>query len=251
MKFRKFGKALLMTAISAGVVFGVYVLRAKLFGRLSLCDRNPDRFNGWRGVISGFKIDHNTGNLSRHSRTSRQFRRSQSRAASCLSGGRAIPLCAEPGHHHGWRSMQPDGCLLERQHRAVCDRRKRRSHPATDLLYAGAQSVSDSRGCRRARIFSCLTTMLLTAPDARWYSGDGTTRCGDITAFQVDSSTGRLSYVLNSQVTAASGSPLTYFPVPADPIDFAVSRVTLLTLSGTHGTGDSVFPYAYNAATDS
>ena len=47
---------------------------------------------------------------------------------------------------------------------------------------------------------------------------------------------------------AASGSPLTYFPVPADPIDFTVSSSTLLTLSGTTVVGDSVFPYAYNAA---
>jgi hypothetical protein len=64
----------------------------------------------------------------------------------------------------------------------------------------------------------------------------------------VDSSTGRLSYVLNSQVTAASGSPLTYFPVPADPIDFTFSSNTVLTLSGTPATGDAVFPYAYNGA---
>ena len=49
------------------------------------------------------------------------------------------------------------------------------------------------------------------------------TTCGDITTFSVDSTTGRLSYVLNSQVTAASGAPLPYFPVPANPIDFVIS----------------------------
>ena len=74
------------------------------------------------------------------------------------------------------------------------------------------------------------------------------TTCGDITAFTVDSTTGRLSYVLNSQVTASSGSPLPYFPIPADPIDFVLSGNFFLTLSGTPATGDSVFPYAYNAA---
>src|SRR6185437_227192 len=36
---------------------------------------------------------------------------------------------------------------------------------------------------------------------------------GDITVFQVDSSTGRLSLVTNNQVQDASGNPLTYFPV--------------------------------------
>ncbi len=78
--------------------------------------------------------------------------------------------------------------------------------------------------------------------------GPAVTTCGDITAFSVDSTTGRLSYVLNSQVTSASGAPLPYFPVPANPIDFTISSSFFLTLSGTPATGDSVFPYAYNVA---
>ncbi len=89
------------------------------------------------------------------------------------------------------------------------------------------------------------------APDGAGCSlvfGPSVTTCGDITAFSVDSTTGRLSYVLNSQVTAASGSPLPYFPVPANPIDFTLSSSFFLTLSGTPATGDSVFPYAYNIA---
>jgi 6-phosphogluconolactonase (cycloisomerase 2 family) len=89
------------------------------------------------------------------------------------------------------------------------------------------------------------------APDSAGCSlvfGNAVTQCGDVTVFQIDPSTGRLSYVLNSQVTAASGSPLTYFPVPANPIDFTLSGNTVLTLSGTPAAGDSVFPYAYNSA---
>jgi hypothetical protein len=78
--------------------------------------------------------------------------------------------------------------------------------------------------------------------------GPSTTTCGDITAFSVDSTTGRLSYVLNSQVTASTGSPLPYFPVPVDPIDFVLSGNFFLTLSGAPAAQDSVFPYAYNAA---
>jgi hypothetical protein len=57
-----------------------------------------------------------------------------------------------------------------------------------------------------------------------------------------------LSYLLNSQVTSASGAPLPYFPVPANPIDFALASNYFLTLSGTQVIGDSVFPYAYNNA---
>jgi 6-phosphogluconolactonase (cycloisomerase 2 family) len=78
------------------------------------------------------------------------------------------------------------------------------------------------------------------------------TSCGDVTVFKVDSTTGRLSLVTNVQVsTSGTGSTaLTYFPVPANPIDFVLSSTgNLLTLSGTPATGDSVFPYTYSAST--
>jgi hypothetical protein len=72
------------------------------------------------------------------------------------------------------------------------------------------------------------------------------TACGDVTAFKVDSTTGRLTLVVNAQVTSASGSALPYFPIPANPIDFVLTSGSLLTLSGTPTTGDAVFPYTYN-----
>jgi hypothetical protein len=81
----------------------------------------------------------------------------------------------------------------------------------------------------------------------------GATTCGDITAFQVNATTGRLTLVVNNQVTVqncgttSTSCPLTYFPVPANPIDFVLASSTFLTLSGTPTTGDSVFPYTYSA----
>src|ERR1022692_1495879 len=79
--------------------------------------------------------------------------------------------------------------------------------------------------------------------------GASATTCGDITIFQINQTTGRLTLVVNAQVTAAGGTPLTYFPVPANPIDFVLSAGYVLTLSGTPATGDSVFPYVYSGAT--
>ena len=77
----------------------------------------------------------------------------------------------------------------------------------------------------------------------------GATTCGDITVFAIDSTTGRLSLVQNKQVqvtTTASGTQnLTYFPVPANAIDFAFSGSYVMTLYGTPATGDAVFPYSY------
>ena len=79
--------------------------------------------------------------------------------------------------------------------------------------------------------------------------GAGVISCGDITVFQINPTTGRLTLVVNSQVTSASGSALPYFPVPANPIDFALATGFVLTVSGTPTTGDAVFPYTYNSST--
>ena len=50
--------------------------------------------------------------------------------------------------------------------------------------------------------------------------------------------------------TAANGSQnLSYFPVPANPIDFVLSGASFLTLFGTPADGDAVFPYNYTTGT--
>jgi len=85
--------------------------------------------------------------------------------------------------------------------------------------------------------------------------GGGVTTCGDITVFQINATTGRLSLVVNAQVTAANGSALTYFPVPANPVDFVLSGSFLLTLTGAptptsypYTGGASVWPYSYSSS---
>jgi hypothetical protein len=83
------------------------------------------------------------------------------------------------------------------------------------------------------------------------------TTCGDITAFKIDQQTGRLSLVVNAQVTAVSSSqPITYFPVPANPVDFLLSSGTVLTLAGAPNPtsypyvgGTLAFPYNYSGTT--
>ena len=57
-----------------------------------------------------------------------------------------------------------------------------------------------------------------------------------MTAFQVNQTTGRLSIIVNAQVSSASGSRLAlpYFPVPANPIDFTISSGYLETTSAEH-----------------
>ena len=80
----------------------------------------------------------------------------------------------------------------------------------------------------------------------------GATVCGDITVFSINQTTGRLSLIENAQVTAAGGAPLTYFPVPANPVDFIPSTGYILTMSSTvspssypYTGGSLVFPYTF------
>src|SRR5665213_95775 len=64
MKFRKFGKALLMSAISAGAVLSVTsCVQSYSVGFLYVTGTTTAQSTG-NGIISGFKIDHNTGKLN-------------------------------------------------------------------------------------------------------------------------------------------------------------------------------------------
>jgi 6-phosphogluconolactonase (cycloisomerase 2 family) len=82
-------------------------------------------------------------------------------------------------------------------------------------------------------------------------TGTKVTTCGDVTIFKIDQTTGRLSLVQNAQVTV-NGAQLTYFPVPANPVDFLLSGGFLLTLTGAptpnsfpYTGATSVWPYTY------
>ena len=64
MKFTKFGKALAMGVLSAGVVFGVSsCVESYTVGYLYVTG-TVTASSGNNGIISGYKIDHNTGRLT-------------------------------------------------------------------------------------------------------------------------------------------------------------------------------------------
>ena len=81
MKFKKFGKALLISALSAGVILSVTsCVQSYTVGYLYVTGTVTSESNG-NGIISGFKIDHNTGKLTPHQRAARLLRRRQSGVA--------------------------------------------------------------------------------------------------------------------------------------------------------------------------
>ncbi len=65
----------------------------------------------------------------------------------------------------------------------------------------------------------------------------GATSCGDITVFSINNTTGRLSLVTNAQLTSSTGTQVSYFPVPANPIDFVNASGYFMTLSGPERAG--------------
>ena len=260
MKLRKFGKALLMSALSAGAILGVSsCVQSYTVGFLFVTGNETAGTNG-QGYINGFKIDHNTGNLiqinglpvgsggSNPGRTilavASRFMYVLNRGTDSTTGG---PCTATTTNCTGANITQfavggtgvlsPQGSPYFTQgmnpFRIVTDG----SGKYLYALDAVAPNVTVAPGEN-----ACQATL-----------GPAITSCGDITAFQIDQSTGRLSLVVNAQVTAATGSQIPFFPIPAHPIDMTLSQSFVFTLSGQPGatpnTGDVVFPYAFNSST--
>ncbi|MGA9584031.1 MAG: beta-propeller fold lactonase family protein [Terracidiphilus sp.] len=246
MKFRKLGKALLMTAISGGAVFGISsCVQSYSVGYLYVTGTQTASTTG-AGVISGFKIDHNTGNLvSIHGLPVSSGGANPGRSV-LLTGGRFLYVLNQGSTADGGPCSVTD----------VCSNANITQFSIGGNGVLAPQGTYYTQGNNPFRLVADASGSHLFALDHDAPGGTGcslvfgpaVTTCGDITAFSIDGTTGRLSYVLNSQVTSATGSPLPYFPVPVDPIDFTLSSNYFITVSGTPTTGDSAFPYAYNVS---
>jgi 6-phosphogluconolactonase (cycloisomerase 2 family) len=254
MKFRKFGKALLMSALSTGAVLSLSsCVQSYTVGFLYVTGTQTSGSTG-QGIISGFKIDHNTGQLrtinglpvsSGGSNPVRAVLLQGSRflyvlnkgvdaagGADCTSGttpctGSNITLFSVGGN--GSLSAQPQVFSSQGNNpfRIAAD-------AAGNFMFVLDHDAPDS-GVGTSN--SCSLAL-----------GANVTKCGDITIFKIDPTTGRLSLLLNSQVSSASGQPLPYFPVPQDPIDFLLTGNYMITLAGNPTDGDVTFPYNYSPA---
>jgi 6-phosphogluconolactonase (cycloisomerase 2 family) len=203
------------------------------------------------GIITGFKIDHNTGKLTQINGLPVSTGGANPVRALLLNGSRFIYVLN--------RGYNASGTACTGTGAEACS-----NAIITQFAVGGngvltPQETFPTQGLNPFRIIADASGNYLYVldHDAPADAGSnnsnqacknafGTSTCGDITAFQVNQTTGRLQLVVNAQVTSASGSPLPYFPVPANPIDFVLNSSTILTVSGTPTTGDSVFPYAYN-----
>lgn len=245
MKFRKFGKALVMGALSVGAVLSVTsCVQSYTVGYLYVTGTQTAGTTG-QGVISGFRIDHNTGYLKPINGMPIASGGSNPNRAVLLTGSRFVYVL-----NQGVDASGGNNCTSAA---SPC-----KNSNITQFSVGGngilvQQETFFSEGNNPFRVFADSSGAYLfvldhDAPDPAACAlalGSSYTRCGDITVFKIDPNTGRLSVLLNSQVTSASGQPLPYFPVPPDPIDIVFAGNNILTLSGTPATGDVVFPYTY------
>jgi hypothetical protein len=249
MKFKKFGKALLMSALSAAVALCVTsCVQSYTVGYLYVTGTVTAQSSG-SGIISGFKIDHNTGKLT-------------AVHGLPVSSGGANPVRAVLITGSKFLYVLNRGTSNNPAGASICTT----EYPCPDAnivqFAVGGNGILTpqqtfySQGINPFRLIADSSGNYLFVLDHDSPSssscalalGASATSCGDVTVFQVNQTTGRLQLVVNAQVTSASGQALPYFPVPANPIDFLLSNQNLLTVSGTPGSGDSVFPYSYNGS---
>jgi 6-phosphogluconolactonase (cycloisomerase 2 family) len=263
MKFTKFGKALLMSALSAGVVFSVTsCVQSYTVGYLYVTGTVTATPSG-NGIISGFRIDHNTGQLdtihglpisSGGANPVRAVLLTGSRFLYVLnrgttSSGGSDCTAADPCQNSNITqfAIGSNGILTPQEtfytqglnpFRMIADPSGSYLFVLDhDSLYNGAPSSSANPNPNCAADLASATT------------------CGDITAFSVNGTTGRLSLIQNAQGSAYLNATLTYFPIPSNPVDFVSAGGYIFTLySATAQTsypytgGSQVFPYAFSSA---
>ena len=260
MKFTKFGKALLMSALSAGLVLSVTSCnQSYTVGYLYVTGTVTAQSSG-DGTITGIQIDHNTGKMSAIRGLPISSGGANPVRAVLLSGGRFLFVL----NRGVTASGGPDCTTAD-----PCQNSNITEYAVGGNGVLTAQETFYTQGINPFRMIADSSGSYLFVLDHdSLYNGSpssstnpnpycaaalaGATTCGDITAVPVHQPTGRLQLIVNAQVTAANGAALPYFPVPANPVDFAQASSYFLTLSGTSATsypytgGASVFPYTLN-----
>jgi Lactonase, 7-bladed beta-propeller len=260
MSFTKLGKALCMGALSAGLIFGIASCVESYTVGFLYVTGTVTAGTGDNGIISGFKIDHNTGRLATINTLPVASGGANPVRAVLTLGSRFLYVLNRGINGSG------NGDCYGTSSATECN-----GSNITEFAVGGngtltPQETFYSQGINPFRLMvdttgSYLMVLDHDAPDnVSPASGDNcalalggsVTTCGDITVFQIDQTTGRLSLVLNKQVTSAGGTPIGYFPVPANPVDFVLSGGYVLTLTGAptpssfpYVGGTEVWPYAY------
>jgi 6-phosphogluconolactonase (cycloisomerase 2 family) len=255
MKFRKFGKTVLTAALSSAIVISLSsCVRSFTVGYLYVTGTVTSTPSG-NGIISGYKINNNNGKLTQMNGLPVSSGGANPVRAVLLTGGRFVYVLNRGTNAEGGSTCTvADPCT---------------NANITQFVVGGngiltPQETFFTQGMNPFRLIGDTSGNFIIALDhdapSNAYCGTvvtGATSCGDITVFQVNATTGRLTLITNAQLTASTGSQVSYFPIPANPIDFTLATGYIMTLSGAPTalptdvatSGQTVYPYTYNAST--
>ncbi len=249
MKFRKFGRISLALAVSLGM--GLGVTSCSTDHTVGYFYVTGSQFN----QISAFRIDSNLGNL-------------YATQNSPLGSGGFNPIKALVVNAGKFLYVLNAGCGGSSQ--VACPNGLPASENGANISLftiggGGAisfQAAYTSQGNLPISIQADssgthLFVLDSTVPDPTtckgYVSGNPATTCGDITAYNIDPNTGRLSLITNQTVKDANGTNLSYFPVGSSPINFYVvpSNQYIYTIEKGSGSvadpNQAVFVYANSA----
>jgi 6-phosphogluconolactonase (cycloisomerase 2 family) len=252
MKFTKFGKALLLSALSAAVALSITsCVQSYTVGYLYVTGTVTSGTSS-NGIISGFNIDHNTGKLNSIDGLPISSGGANPGRAVLIQGSRFLYVL-----NRGVNSLGNADCYGSGINQCL-------NSNITEFAVGGngiltPEQTFYTQGLNPFRLITDPSGSFLYVLDHDSPSSAAcalalniATACGDITAFTINGNTGRLSLIVDNQVTSSNcpspqiSCPISYFPVPANPIDFNLVSGYILTLSGTPATGDVFFPYNYN-----
>ncbi|MGA2278345.1 MAG: hypothetical protein ABSG00_12130 [Terracidiphilus sp.] len=275
MKFTKFGKALLMSTLSAGLVLCITsCVQSYSVGYLYVTGTVTAETSG-SGIISGFKIDHNTGKLNPIAGLPISSGGANPVRALLLPGSRFFYVLnrgvnkegngncttADPclGSNVTQFAVGANGILTAQETfytQGLNPFRMTADSSGAYLYVLDHDSAAPSSTPANPIASSVANPNPLCATElGKDAKGNPITVCGDVTTFHIDSSTGRLSLVPDTVATRVNGSTVPYFPVPANSVDMSLISGDLLTLNAPavqtqypYTGGSSYFPYIYNSA---
>jgi 6-phosphogluconolactonase len=238
MKFRKFGRICLALAVSLGT--GLGVTSCSTNHTVGYFYTTGSQYN----QISGFRIDNNVGGLTPVPN-------------SPFASGGVNPIRALTANAGKFLYVLNAGCGGTSQ--IACPSGTAASDSGANIslfTIGGKGSVSfqaayssqgnnpisiqtDSSG---THLFVLDSTVTDPTTCVGYVPGNSATICGDITSFNIDPNTGRLSLITNQGVKNANGTNLSYFPVGSSPIDFFVTPSNSFIYTIEKGSGSAVDP---------
>ncbi len=238
MKFRKFGRIGLALAVSLGT--GLGVTSCSTNHTVGYFYTTGSQYN----QISGFRIDNNLGQLTPVPN-------------SPFASGGINPIKVLTANAGKFLYVLNAGCGGTSQIACPSGTAASNSGANISLFTIGGKGAvsfqaaytsqgnspisiqTDSSG---THLFVLDSTVTDPTTCVGYVPGNSATICGDITSFNIDPNTGRLSLITNQGVKNGNGTNLSYFPVGSSPINFFVTPSNSFIYTIEKGSGSTLDP---------